>query len=93
MLSRSLLSRSHRVLGLVGWTLVLVAAVVVPAAAQDLASPARLALTLDVHDPYGWLDAYREIVGTPTASPKPLVVTITQLTPHASSCFTSPRSS
>ena len=85
MWSRSAsLNGFSRVLALLGCALSTLAAPAAQAQAQDSLPAVTVVLSLEVRDSDTWLEAYREIVATPTPSPKVLLVTMTQLTPRRS---------
>ena len=84
MVSRVALNRLHRAPAPLGWALVALAGLAVPAPGQDTLPAVSIVLALDVQDSGAWLEAYQEILSTPTPSPRTLVVTIVPLTPPRS---------
>ena len=84
LLSRVVLNRLHRARASVGWALVALAGLAVPAPGQDALPAVSIVLSLDVPDSGPWLEAYQEILATPPPSPRTLVVTIVPLTPPRS---------
>ena len=84
MVSRVARNRWRRALAALGCALAALAGPAVPAPGQTALPAVSVVLSLDVHDSGAWLEAYQEILATPAASPRTLVVTIVPLTPPRS---------
>ena len=84
MVSPVVRHRPRRARASVGWALIALAGLAVPAPGQDALPPVHIVLSLDVQDSGAWLEAYQEILATPPPSPRTLVVTIVPLTPPRS---------